>query len=298
MQGRKKRRAEAGFTLVEVTIASLLLVVSLSGLVVTTVYSRNLSESSRHLWHATNAASATLEEIRHQSVTNWSKVTQWDGVRCDYGIGDPVDPYAEKLAAVVTDDASVLDRPDGMWTAGATVPNFYFVEIHTGDSEDEFARTLDFQTYVADRAGLKNLSDQNTSSEPGGGEPDASKDASHLSTTPTNVVVNDGKGDHNLSFDLVNGSDKNLIVTTATVTSTTSTTIGHFEINDVVLYNNKGKASTTITANGVDQIMTTGLAPGAATFSIDSTKNSFSGEPVTLTLTFSDGSTASVTVTP
>jgi hypothetical protein len=199
----------------------------------------------------------------------------------------------------VTDDASVLDRPDGMWTAGATVPNFYFVEIHTGDSEDEFARTLDFQTYVADRAGLKNLSDQNTSTGPGGdGGSDVPTDASHMSTTATNVTAFDGKSKHTLSFDLVNGSDKNLIVTTATVTSTSSTTIGRFEIDDVVLYNNKGKASTTITANGVDQLLTAGLPPGSATFLIDSTKNSFVGEPVTLTLLFSDGSTSSVTVTP
>jgi len=305
MRRRSRRVGEGGFALVEVAISSLVLVVAISGLVVTTVYSRNLSESSKHLWHATNAASATLEEIRHQSTTNWSDVTNWNGVHCDYGVGDPIDPYASKLAAEVGDDDTVLDRSTGMWTSGATAPNFYFVQVHASSSQDEFANALDFQTYVADRAGLKNLSEQNTSTGTGGGTGGGgtggggqSTSASRISTTPTNVVSGGGKNDYTLSCDVTNGAPKNLIVTSMQVTSGKTATIGAVSLNGVPLYYNMSKPSDSISIDGVGTKLSSGIPPGTVKLAFDSPKFSFGGETVTVSLTFADGSTSTIAVKP
>jgi len=299
MNRRRDRAAEGGFSLVEVCVSSLVLVVAIAGLVVTTVYSRNLSESSRHLWHATNAASATLEEIRHQSVTKWSDVTNWNGVHCDYGIGDPIDPYAAKLAAEVSSDDTVLDRSTGMWTAGATAPNFYFVEVHAASTSDEFANSLDFQTYVADRAGLKNLSDQSTTTDAGGGATGSvNAAASYITTTPTNVALASAKGDFKLSYNLTNSATLPKIVTSASVTGTSAATIGSFKLNGYSLYNNMAKASQTVSLTGIDKILPTGLAPGQVSIALDSPKGTFSGQTVVVKLTFSDASTATISVKP
>jgi Tfp pilus assembly protein PilV len=303
MKGLRDRRrgGEAGFSLIEVAISSLVLVVSLSGLVVTNIYSRNLSESSKHLWHATNAASATLEEIRHQSTSKWSDVTNWNGMHCDYGIGDPIDPYAMKLAAEVTDDASVLDRSTGMWTTGVAAPNFYFVEIHTVSSADEFASALDFQTYVADRQGLKDLSSDNAvpvSGGAGGAPADAATSALNITTTPTNVLTADAKNDYKLAFSLANGGASNQTLTGVTVTATKNTAIGAFRLNGVALYDNMAKSSNVLTVTGVDTLMPAGVAPGEVTMNFESPKGSFAGVPLTVALTFADGSVATITVTP
>jgi Tfp pilus assembly protein PilV len=315
MTRRGRRGAQGGFSLVEVAISSLVLVVALTGLVVTTVYSRNLSESSRHLWHATNAASATLEDIRHQSTTRWSDVTNWDGMHCDYGIGDPVDPYAKKLAADVSSDASELDRSTGMWTTGATEPNFYFVKVHTSQSSDEFANALDFQTYVADRAGLKNMSEDNVSTEAGGGTPvessgggggsdgsggshDPSPAATYITTTPTNVTLGGAKGDYKLSYQLTNGGTSNKVVTSVTITSTSHTPVGAFTLNGVSLYNNMAKAAAIITVSGVDSLLSSGLAPGPISYAFDSPKDKFDGQLVSVKLTFADGTSTTSWVKP
>jgi Tfp pilus assembly protein PilV len=301
---RRRRDPEGGFSLVEVAISSLVLVVAISGLVVTTIYSRNLSESSKHLWHATNAASATLEQIRHQSVTKWSDVTSWNGLHCDYGVGDAIDPYASKLATDVSDDATMLDRSTGMWTAGATVPNFYFVQIHAANDTDEFANTLDFQTYVADRKGLKDLYPQNQTADPvgggggaGGPTGDVGTSASYISTTPSNVVVTNSGAVHSLTYTLANGSSQNKVVTGALVTGTNNAKIGSFTLDGVSLFDNSKKAATAVTITGVDQLLPS-IAPGAVTMNFTSPTGSFTGQTVSVKLTFADGSTTTSSVKP
>jgi Tfp pilus assembly protein PilV len=285
--------------LVEVAISSLVLVVAISGLVVTTIYTRNLSESSKHLWHATNAATATLEQIRHESVTNWSNVANWDGMHCDYGVGDPIDPYASKLAAEVSDDAAALDRSTGMWTAGATTPNFYFVDIHASNSSDEFSGALDFQTYVADRRGLKDQQGANlaTTDTAGGGTGGTGTSASYLTTTPANVALTNSGTTHSLSYTLANGASAGQVVTSAVVTGTKTAPIGSFTLNGVSLFSNMKKAATNVTISGVNKLLPS-LLPGTVSLSFRTPTNSFAGQPVSVTLTFADGSTSTTTVHP
>ncbi len=297
----RSRGTRAGFALVEVAVSSVVLAVALAGLVVSIVYSHNLGEQSRHLWRATTAATATLEEIRSQSMTHWSSVTDWNGKRCDFGVGSQIDPYASTLAAEVDADAGQLTRPNGMWSTGATTPNFYFVDVHTAGSADDFANSLVFETYVADRGGLRNLADTGGTTAGSGGTPGSptptpTTDAGFIATTPTNVVYA-GSPLRTLTFNVANAASKALTVTAVNVASTSPTKIGYLALNGVALYDNLKKPTANLTVSNVQKALP-GIAPGLVTLSVTSSTNGIQTSTLTFKLTLSDGSAATVAVKP
>ncbi len=291
MDPAKRRRRESGFTLIEVAASTVVLVVGLAGLAVSLVYARNLDATSKRLWHATTAASSTLEQIRFRSRTAWRDVTAWNGERCDYGIGAPIDPYATKLESRVVDDETLLERPQGMWTSGFSVPNFYFVQVHTLGADDDFANSLDIQTYVADRSGL------DTGGSSGGtGSVLTAKQNTYVATAPSNLVVS-GTTKNVVAFDLANTAPANLQIVTVDVKTGATGQFSYVGLNGVALYDNATKTNAHITVSNVQNLVP-GEPPGPIQFKFSAPTGTLAGKPLDLILTYSDKTQTKVTFTP
>jgi len=69
--GYSKRRSVTGFTLMELMIAVVILMVALTGLIATYVSCFDLNETARNLNYAMMAAQAKMEEIRAEASTNY-----------------------------------------------------------------------------------------------------------------------------------------------------------------------------------------------------------------------------------
>jgi Tfp pilus assembly protein PilV len=324
--GKRSKRSQAGFSVVEATISAFLVAVSISGLVISTTYGQRLDASTSTMWRATGAATATLEKIRSDSATRWSSLaTDWDAQNCAAsGLADAV---TSKLSASVSSDASLLDRPAGMWTTGATEPNFLYVAIAPAAAGADLSRSLVFQTYVANRGdliGMTGNSPPDTSDEGpgqgsvggitggvnsggnGGGGSDGSGNnqdnttntsAGHVLTTASNIAVSGLLGE-TLTFDLVNASSNYLPVTNVKITGEQGTKLLTASMADTLLVDLGTKPSVHLTSNEVASQVPAGMPPGPVTFTVTSLQTNLTGEAVTIEVTFADKSTSTVTVRP
>lgn len=319
--GNRKRR-EAGFSVVEAAISAFLVAIAISGLVISMTYGQRLEASTATMWRATGAATATLEKIRSDSASRWSSLAaDWDAQTCAAsGLADPV---TSKLTATVTSDEATAGRPKGMWTNGATAPNFLYVEIAPGVTGTALSRSLFFQTYVANREGLLDSvaampQDDTTSGtgkgslggitgavnsggnggggSNGGGNNTAPASADSVIATASNIALS-GLLSNTLTFDLVNASPNNLPVTSLKVTGSKGTALTTASLGDTVLVDVK-KPSTHLAANDVATQVPAGMKPGPVTFTVTSDDVNLAGKAVTIELTFADKSTTTVTVKP
>jgi Tfp pilus assembly protein PilV len=324
--GTRNRRREAGFSVVEAAISAFLVAIAISGLVISVTYGQRLEASTASMWRATGAATATLEKIRSDSASRWSTLaTDWNAQSCSAsGLADPV---TSKLTATVSSDASLLDRPTGMWTTGATEPNFLFVEIAPGATGGDLSRSLLFQTYIANREGLIGVagnlpSDESTGTVPqgstggitgsvnsggtggsgsnsgGGGNGDTTgTSAGQVFPTASNVSLSGLLGD-TLNFDLVNASSNYLPLTSVKVTGANGTKLLTVSMGNTTLVDLGSKSNVHLTSNDVATQVPAGMPPGPATFTITSDEVNLAGRSITLELTFSDKSSTTVTVKP
>lgn len=323
--GKKSKRSQAGFSVVEAAISSFLVAISISGLVVSTTYGQSLGKSTSTIWRATGAATATLEKIRSDSASRWSTLqSDWDQQSgASSGLADSI---SSRLTATVTSDATLLDRPAGMWTAGATEPNFFFVEVTPGITGGSLSRSLLFQTYVANREGLVGIPGTRPSDESGGevgggsmggitgevnsggnggggsngggGNNDTTgSSASQVFAFASNVALS-GLLSNTLSFDLVNASSKYHSLTSVKITGAQGTKLLAASMGTTVLVDLGTKASTHLTTNDMASLVPAGMPPGPSTFSVTSDGINFAGQTVTIELTFADKSTTTVTVKP
>jgi hypothetical protein len=328
--GNRKSR-EAGFTVVEAAISAFLVAIAISGLVVSVTYGQRLEASTATMWRATGAATATLEKIRSDSATRWSTLAaDWDAQSCSSsGLADSI---TSKLAAKVTADSSLLDRPQGMWTAGATEPNFLYVEITPGTAGGDLSRSLIFQTYVANREGLIGVVGNLPADEAGtgtgsgsmggisgsvnsggnggggsygsngGGSGGGNNDttgtsAGQVFANASNVGLS-GLLSDTLTFDLVNASSNYLPVTSVKVTGANGTKLVTATMGLTTLVDLGNKSNVHLTTNDMATLVPAGMPPGPSTFSVTSDDVNLGGKAVTIELTFSDKSTTTVTVKP
>ena len=325
MLGTRYRRREAGFSVVEAAISSLLVAIAISGLVVSVSYGQRLEASTAAMWRATGAATATLEKIRSDSAARWSTLAaDWNAKNCSAsGIADPV---TSKLTATVTSDASQVGPQSGMWTTGATEPNFLFVEIAPNSGGDNLSRSLMFQTYIANRQGLVGVTGETSQDEAGtgigGGSPGGitgnangggnggtgnnsgggngtttGSSANQVIPNASNVALS-GLLRDTLKFDLVNASSQDLPLTSVKVTGASGTKLVAVSMADTLLVNLGKKPNTHLTSNDVATQAPAGLPPGPVTFTVTSDATSLAGKPVTIELTFADRSSTTVTVKP
>ena len=327
--GKKSKRSQAGFSVVEAAISSFIVAVSISGLVVSTTYGQRLGQSTSTMWRATGAATATLEKIRSDSASRWSTLaTDWDQQSgASSGIADSI---STKLTASVTSDATLLDRPSGMWTAGATEPNFLYVEVMPGITGGNLSRSLLFQTYVANREGLIGIPGRTPVDESGGdigkgsmggitGEVNSGHGAGG-----SNGGGNGGNGNNNettgtsascvfpnasnigvsgllgntLTFDLVNASSKYQSLTSVKITGAQGTKLLAASMGTTLLVDLGTKPASHLTTNAMASLVPAGMPPGPSTFSVISDGLNLAGQTVTIELTFADKSTTTVTVKP
>ena len=74
---RKEQKFLTGFTLMELVVASAILVVALVGLIAVFVGSFTLSEGARNLTIATNDAQTVMEEIRDYNIPSLITAEDW-----------------------------------------------------------------------------------------------------------------------------------------------------------------------------------------------------------------------------
>ncbi len=323
--GTRKRR-EAGFSVVEAAISAFLVAIAISGLVISVTYGQRLEASTATMWRATGAATATLEKIRSDSATRWSTLaTDWDQQSC--AASGLADSLTSKLTASVSADSSLLDRPTGMWTTGATEPNFLYVEIAPAAAGAELPRSLFFQTYIADRGGLIGMTGNNPpdtsdngtgkgstggitggvnsggnggggSNGGGGGNNDTTgTSAGQVFPNASNIALS-GQFGETLTFDLVNASSNYLALTNVKVTGANGTKLVMASMGDTTLVNLGDKPNVHLTSNDLATQLPAGMPPGPATFTITSDETNLAGRAVTIELTFADKSTTTVTVQP
>ena len=314
--GTKGKRRQAGFSVVEAAISAFLVAISISGLVISTTYGQRLESSTATMWRATGAATATLEKIRSDSATRWSSLADdWNAQSCAAsGLADSV---TSKLTATVTSDEALAGRPRGMWTTGATAPNFLFVQIAPGATGSALSRSLFFQTYIANREGLLESvaampQDETTggigkgsmggitgavnSGHTAGGNSTAPASAESVLTTASNIALS-GLLSDTLTFDLVNASSNNLALTSVKLTGSKGTALTTASMGNTLLVNVK-KPSTHLAANDAASLVPAGMPPGPVTFTVTSDDVNLAGKTVTIELTFADKSTTTVTVKP
>jgi Tfp pilus assembly protein PilV len=295
-------RREQGFTLVEVAASTFVLAVSVAGLVVSVCYGRQLERSTSTMCRATSAATATMEQIRSDSLQQWPSLpTNWDGTTGATAQVD--DPIGAKLTTTVTSDASTLDTATGMWNSGATVPNFYFVEVTPSSAATDLSKSLTFQTYVANRGALVTSGQAAGSGSSGGGSTDATStfttattSAGNISTTPVNVTLS-GSYDNTVSFGLSNTSATNQVLTAIKVTAPGGVNLTNLRFNSTSLYTNT-KGTTSVNVTTMTTLLPAGISPGSFTLQMGTTSTSLSGKKLTVQLTFKDKSIAGTTVTP
>jgi uncharacterized membrane protein YgcG len=322
--GTRKSR-EAGFSVVEAAISAFLVAIAISGLVISVTYGQRLEASTATMWRATGAATATLEKIRSDSATRWSTLaTDWNAQSCSAsGLADAV---TSKLTASVSSDASLLDRPAGMWTTGATEPNFLYVEIAPAAAGADLPRSLFFQTYIANRGDLIGMTGNNppdtSDSGPGqgsmggitggvnsggnggggsngGGGNNYTSGTSAASVFPnaSNIAMSGLLGE-TLTFDLVNASSNYLPLTSVKITGANGTKLLTASLGNTTLVDLGNKPNVHLTSNDVATQLPAGMPPGPATFAVTSDAISLAGRSITIELTFADKSTTTVTVKP
>jgi hypothetical protein len=312
---------------VEAAISAFLVAIAISGLVLSVTYGQRLEASTATMWRATGAATATLEKIRSDSATRWSTLaTDWDQQNCSAsGLADSL---TSKLTATVSSDSSLLDRSTGMWTTGATEPNFLYVEIAPAAAGAELPRSLFFQTYIANRGdliGMTGASPPDTSDNGagkgslggisggvnsggnGGGGSNGGGGGNNTDTTgmsansviasASNIGLSGLLGE-TLTFDLVNASSNYLSLTNVKVTGAKGTKLVTAAMGDTTLVDLGNKPNTHLTSNDVASQVPAGMPPGPATFTITSDATNLAGQAITIELTFADRSTTTVTVKP
>jgi len=299
---RTRRRIDAGFSMVEAAVSGFVLTVAVSGLVVSVCYGRQLERQSSATWRATSAAASAIEQIRSDSLTDWSDLqTNWDGTTA--ADAEVIDPVGAKLATSVITDATKLDTSTGMWNTGATAPNFYLVEVAPATTATDLAKSLTFQTYVANRGGLINATQAAGTGSSGGGSTDAtstftnaSTSAGNISTTPTNVTLS-GTGNNTVAFSLSNTSASNQPVTAVKVTAPAGVNLTNLWFNTTQIYtNSKGTTAPNVTT--MTTYLPAGIPPGSFTLKAGTATTNLSGKKLTVQLTFKDKSTSAATVTP
>ncbi len=307
--------AEGGFSVVEAAVSAFVLVVAVAGLVASLVQGRALERSTDRMWRATADATTALEDIRAESRTRWSSIPAWDA-RSVGKVGGSAAAQA-RIEAKVSDDASDLDDAAGMWSAGATAPNFYHVSVG-GAGDGEFGATLRFQTYVADRSGLRTGDPAGgargggpSGGSPGGGDPPAGggspptqtspvDDASSLSTAPTDVVLS-GSSRDTLTFRVSNTSADDIVVASVKVTIDGGSRYSKVSMGAASLYDKPSKPKNGVTFKpcGAEGAVPAGPLEFRVVGVADRTEpEALAGHVVTLAFTFGDGSKSTVTVRP
>ena len=324
----RQLKREQGSSIIEVMAATFVLVISLTGMMATVVIQRTTEATSNRLWKATDGASSAMEDIRADSLENWTGINDWDQHKVDTeGLRDRVH---SRLETSVSSDASKLDNSEGMWAVGATAPSFYLVQVGAELENNEFSNALNIQTYVADRGGLVGRTlggapaagggsestggDQSTPPESGtpagggggaggggsGGEP-AVAQADRLQADPVGVAVSGSKSDA-LSFTVTNASTESLgLVSVSVNLGDGKLKYALVEVGGEVFFEDVRKPSnaTTISAPTGE----TALPPGDIEIQIIVDKKGKKGKkakppflkadkPVTVTLNFTDGSAA------
>jgi Tfp pilus assembly protein PilV len=302
MKWTRFRRREAGLSIVEVAVSGLVLSISVAGLVVSVCYARGLERQSAATWRATSAAAAAMEQIRSDSLQNWSTLqTDWNGTTA--ADANVIDPVGSAMQTSVISDATQLDSSTGMWTTGAIAPNFYLVKIAPATTATDLSRSLVFQSYVANRGALLSTSQAaGTGSENGGATAvdstftTAATSAGNISTTPTNVTLS-GAVNQTVAFGLSNTSATNKILTAIKVTAPSGVNLTNVSYNTTAIYTNT-KGATSVTVGTMATLLPAGIAPGAFSLKVGTALTSLVGKKLTVQLTFKDKSVAAVTVTP
>jgi type II secretory pathway pseudopilin PulG len=288
-------RRRAGFTYVEVTAAFAVLVLGVVGFASTVLYTRNLDRTTTQLRRSAATASDTLEDVRRDSAGNWASLTSnWDGttVRTDGGRNDA----QAILKATVSDDAGTVAPDAMMWSIGAATPNFYHVSVSADSLQNDLAKTLNFQTYVADRTGFRSLAvDAGQNTAPG------VQQASSILPNAMNVTVTGLLADH-LSFQVMNGGTQALPLTKLYLGMGATGRFVRVEAAGEIYYNSllsPVQSKTMTPPSG----LTVAIPPGLTTLKVVGVPLSFGldpilGQTVTAKLIFEDKSTATVTVKP
>jgi Tfp pilus assembly protein PilV len=296
----RTKRGESGFAVIEAAASSFVLAIGLVGLVVSVGYGRQLERRTQDTWRAASAATATLEQIRAESRSDWSRIpTAWNDSACSTGTVENV--AGEKLVAAVDATADSLADATGMWSTGATQPNFYFVRVAPSADAGDLSRSLVFQTYVANRG-----DGAWSSTTPDSGDYSASITASaatattsagKLSTVGASVGVS-GTGGTTATVTLQNTSSVNSGLATFKVTAPSTVKVSYVAVNGNVIFQNASKAASAISVSNCAALMPNGIVPGPVTIEIRSTATTLADKTVAYAFTFSDKSTKTVTVTP
>jgi hypothetical protein len=284
---------------VEAAVAGFVVAVSVAGLVVSICYGRQLERSTRSTWRATCAATATMEQIRADSMNDWSTLpTTWNAASCqDAGL---LDPIAGNLVASVNSNAAALDSSNGMWTTGSPVPNYYFVQISPAAAASDVAKSLVFQTYVANRGMssatlLEDLT--GTSYFATSGTTSTTTQSAKLSTADATISISGANGTDSV-VTLKNTSSLNLLVSSLKITVPATVKMSYVSLNGIVLFNNAAKPTSTVSCATCLALLPTGLLPGDIRIEVRAAVGSLSSATVSYGFTFADKSTKTVTVTP
>ncbi len=285
-RGRRRGRG-SGFTLVEVAASAVLLLVGVFGFVATVVHTRNLDRTTTALWRATAGATATLEDVRRDSMGRWEMVeSDWDA-RTVVAQGS-ANARNGTLRARVRMDPNAVDDGAGMWAPGAAIPNYYHVTVGADDAAGDVATTLRFQTYVADRTGFNSLK-----TDPYQGPPPAGSEADAIDPAPRGVVCGGATGER-LTFTIDQRSGTPVTLKAVQVQLASGEYV-QLSVAGVSIYDNPAKPRNNSNLNvpggalplpfGESSIVVTGTQPLA-------------GQPVEVTLRFGDSSKRRFTVIP
>ena len=287
-------RRQAGAALIETTMAAMTLAVSLCGLAMSVLYAFRLEQNNRNLDRAAATAAESLEEIRSQSRADWTGVrTAWD--QRVVQIDSAADATKDTMTAAVSDDPADLASPAGMWSAGAGLPNFWFVRVRASDANHAFANGVRMETYVADRMNLGSPKPPG-SGGPGGGS--GQSDAGLMLTAVSNIRTTT-KRPYTTTFDMTNGGSRTLQVTRADLTMPPTGLCSKLTIAGKVAFNDASAPLASVTTSWVAGTGPS-ISPGqvAASFANNATAPPPAGTTAQLTLTFADGSQVSWSIAP
>lgn len=291
------QRREAGFTFIEVSASLVVLVIGVLGFAGTIVYTRNLDRATRQLSRGNAAAVGALEDVRQDAAGKWASLgSLWNGhTLVATGAANAVDGT---LKTSVADDPALVDSGDGMWKAGSIEPNYYHVTVTAASAQNGLAKTLDYQTYVADRTGFRSLV-----ADPYAGPPVAGTQADSIDPLPRNVTVSGLLGDQ-LTFQVMNGSAAPLQLTSAYVAFTGGAGFTNVQLAGSTLYNQPlaPQAHLLLVPGTVNHQLT--VNPGLAGISIRGVPllggllAAILGQTIEVRMGFADGSQVQVVVNP
>jgi Tfp pilus assembly protein PilV len=305
----RKGAGARGLSLIEAAITTCVVSVALCGLVASLNTARQLEVRSRQLSRASSTLSGRIEQMRMDASDGWSRLpTDYDGTNVQ--VAGSATSVKATMRTTVSSATTGLTDPSGMWEVGATVPNYYFIDV-TADVTGSGMAPLRFQTYITDRDRISapvGASGGSSSSPPPPPPPPPTPDpteepspqAEQISTTPVSVTTG-GKNGISLKAELRNEGSTPVTVTRVVVTTLLGAELKHVNVAGTTLLNTKNSLGLSFDTGD----LTTPITVDAGTFQVgvkDIVPESKLTLPemrnVSITFTMGDGSQRTVLVQP